>query len=319
MNPKGERVLVTGINGFVGQHVSRYLTQSGYEVWGIGRSAVSVPLENCHYLQCDLLNDELDDWLRDHRPQYLIHLAAENDISASWRDPVHTLESNSLATAKLLQAIKRSKVDFKKIVLAGSAYEYDTEQKLPITEESPLHPQSPYAWSKYLQSSIGQMYGELYGFPIIVARMFNLIGPGARGGVLPQLVKEIVQLEKGKREDPIGVGQLNVERDFLDVRDAVAALSQLLSVPGSSFEVFNICTGKPLSIQNLVDHLRKHTTSNFEVSIDPSLNRPNDPLKVYGNNDKLKNRLNWKPEFTLDTTISDLFSEFRKDEKKGEE
>ena len=198
-------------------------------------------------------------------------------------------------------------------LVVGSSEEYGKvrEDELPITEENPLRPMSPYGVSKVTQDLLAYQYHESFGIDLVRTRAFNHTGP-RRGEVFvtSNFAKQIAEIEAGKREPMIMVGNLEAQRDFSDVRDVVKAY--LLAIEKcESGEVYNICSGHAIRIQELLDRLLDLTDVAVEVKQDPARMRPSDVMVLQGSAEKFKKATGWKPEIPFDQTLRDLLDFWR--------
>lgn len=307
------KVCITGINGFVGEHMAQYLFHKDIQVLGIGRrDSPRIKDRRLSYEKCDLLDlDNLTQLFQQHKIQYIIHLAADNNARNSWDSPIGIVQYNMKGAENLLEAVRQTQhLWIKGILMIGSAHEYGINNvNEALTEISPEAPLNPYGWSKLLQTKLSQMYAELYSLPIIVARTFNLVGPGITSGVCSQLAQQVVEMERGKRNPKLTVGNLDIQRDFLDVRDAVHAYWSLLQKDTIHLgALFNVCKGSTSKIKDIVHYLNKHSTCTFSIVQDPTLLRSNDPLVISGDNRKLYSSTGWQPSFTLETTMQDILT-----------
>ncbi|MBP1966998.1 GDP-mannose 4,6-dehydratase [Paenibacillus aceris] len=307
-------VLLTGINGFVGQHMAAFLFAQNMNVLGIGRST-SCPLQHAHlqYVSGDLTQVSfVKQLLQDHKVTYIIHLAGVNDVNISYASPAEVIHANAWGTLNILEAVRTCPDKHLRACLAvGTAYEYKLQDE-PLTESSQLQPVSPYAWSKQLMSSLMQMYGRVYSIPTVVARTFNLIGPGPAAGVCAQLAKQVARMEKGLIPPKLVIGNMDVQRDFLDVRDAVAAYFSLLQVAaGSPGEIYNVCSGTAYTIRAIVSLLEQYASVPFEVSIQEHLLRRQEASVVLGDAAKLKDASGWEPIIPWQQSILDTLNYYR--------
>jgi len=244
------RILITGVNGFVGSHLSDLILQNDYgEITGLIRTK-NANLENIAHIRdkINLIVSDITDYhsvskaINEAEPDIIFHLAAQSFVPASWRAPIETMNANVMGSLNLFEAVRNSKVE-PRIQIAGSSEEYGfvAESELPITEQQELRPLSPYGVSKAAMDLLGYQYNKSYGLKVIRTRAFN--HTGARRGevfVCSDWSKQIVEIEKGKKKPVMFVGNLEPKRDFTDVRDIVKAywLAVEKCEPG---EVYNIC------------------------------------------------------------------------------
>ncbi|NOV04265.1 GDP-mannose 4,6-dehydratase [Paenibacillus planticolens] len=310
-------VLLTGINGFVGQHMAACLFTHNMNVIGVGRrSDCLLQHHRLHYVCGDITQAAtITKLLQEHPITHIIHLAGANDVSASYADPVQTLYTNAWCTLHMLEAVRSTSArSIQGFLSVGTAYEYDFHSVpfAPLTETSPVGPVSPYAWSKQFMTSLIQMYGDVYAIPAFAARTFNLIGPGNATGVCALLARQVAMMEKGHLPPKLVVGNTAVKRDFLDVRDAAAAycsLMQLTAAPPGS--LFNVCSGTAYPISDIVDLLQQYAAIPFEVATHERLFRPNDPPLIQGDNAKLRSATGWQPTLSLAQSVCDTLNYYR--------
>lgn len=311
---KGGNVLITGVNGFLGRHMARLLLEQNFTVWGIGRRRHSVIRHpNFYYTPCDLCDSQqIFQWMAQHEVQYIIHLAAETDIRRRPDNPLRLLEMNGLGTGRLLEAVRRNPdMKVKGILLAGSAYEEICKGENNDVEYGGALPCNWYGFSKWLASSLGQMYAQLYGLPVVIARTFNVIGPGAEAGVCPSLARQVAEMERGLRPNRLVVGNLELERDFIDVRDVATAYWSLLHSPFRPGEVYQVASGNVRKIREIVDILRRHAQCSFDVTVDEALMRPGDPKSLRGNNEALRKITGWRPQWPFEQSVLDVLNDMR--------
>ena len=293
------RALVTGSLGFAGTHLCAHLRASGDDVIGADRD------------DADLTEpDAADRLFRAHEPEVVYHLAGAADVARSWRDPVGTWAANATATLYLLEAARAHGV--RRVLVVSSADVYGTveEHELPLTEDSPLRPTSPYAASKLAAEQLARQAWLGHGLETIRVRAFNHIGPGQSPNfVAPALAMAIAHNElTGGTEIP--TGNLTPRRDFTDVRDVARAYRRLMSdgVPG---DVYCVCSGRAIAIQELADRLLAMTDAPMELVTDPSRHRPVDIPVLRGDSSKLQAATGWEPHHDIDDTLRDLLEECR--------
>ena len=299
-----KRVLVTGADGFVGRHLSKELTDSGYEVFNTDRFGS---------LKMDILNyDETRFVLEKLRPDYIFHLAAVAYVPSSWQDPELVIKTNTIGTLHLFDAVRSVGIN-PTIQIAGSSEEYGLvlPDELPIKETNPLRPLSPYAVSKIAMDYLAYQYFKTYGMKIIRTRAFNHEGYG-RGEqyVTSTFCKQVVQIEKGLIPPIIYHGDLSSERDFTDVRDMVRAyrLAAELGIPG---EVYNIGSGEKHTIQEVLDIVMKMSYVPVTDDIDFKRMRPSDVKVLQCDHSKFSNITSWTPVYNLEETLSECLRYWR--------
>jgi GDP-4-dehydro-6-deoxy-D-mannose reductase len=306
VEPAGDRLmraLVTGAHGFVGTHLVRHLTEAGDEVTGLDRhSARAVDITDA---------DATREAVADAAPEVVYHLAGWANVGTSWAHPVEVFQANAVGTLHVLLACRDAGV--RRVLVVGSADLYGKVEpdELPLTETSPLRPTSPYAASKAAAEDLALQAHLGFELETVCARPFNHLGPGqSEGFVAPGLAARIARAERdGQRSIP--VGNLSARRDFTDVRDVVRAYRLMIerAAPG---EVYNVCSGVDVSIDDLATRLLGLAGGDLELETDPELLRPVDLPVLRGDATKLTEATGWTPEIPLEQTLSDLLADMRR-------
>ena len=315
---KKKVAFITGITGFAGSHLAELLLKKGYEVHGLCRwrsrtENIEKIKNKLHLIEGDLLDSHsLQKALMDVRPELVFHLAAQSFVPASWTSPAVTLEINVVGSCNLFEAIRAAKID-PAIQIACSSEEYGLvkPEEVPIKETNPLRPLSPYGVSKLAMDYLGYQYFKSYGMRIIRTRGFNHTGP-RRGEVFAEssFAKQIAEIEKGKKEPVILVGNLEAKRDYTDVRDMVNGYF-LAATKGKPGEVYNICSGRAVKISEVLDILLKMSRVKTKIVQDPTRMRPSDVPILQGDCSKFKRRTGWEPKIPLQKTLKDLLNYWR--------
>jgi GDP-4-dehydro-6-deoxy-D-mannose reductase len=313
------RVLITGFTGFVGSHLAEYLVaREDVEVFGTHRwrsrmDNVEHLRDRVRFVECDLREPgAVRRVLRDVRPQRIFHLAAQSYVPTSWLTPAETLSVNVLGQLNLFEAMRELDLPAR-IHIAGSSEEYGLvlPDEIPIREDSPLRPLSPYAVSKVAQDMLAYQYWQSYRFHVVRTRGFNHTGP-RRGEVFvtSNFARQIAQIEKGVREPVVSVGNLDSIRDFTDVRDMVRAywLSLERGKPG---EVYNICSGRGYSARQVLDILLGLAQVKVTIQEDPARMRPSDVTLLVGDCSKFRSATGWQPTIPFEVTLKDLLEHWR--------
>jgi len=313
------RVLITGISGFAGSHLAdHFLEQGRHDVYGTikwrsDRENIRHIENKLRLIECDIKDSfSMKAALETAQPDHIFHLAAQSYVPYSWSVPQETLQTNIIGELNLFEGVRALKID-PMILIAGSSEEYGLvyPDEVPITEDNPLRPLSPYAVSKVAQDMLGYQYYKSYGMKIIRTRAFNHTGP-RRGGVFvtSNFARQLIEIEREKREPVLHVGNLDAVRDFSDVRDVVRAYALALQ-KGTPGEVYNIASGRGIKIKDLLNKLIALSRIDLRVKQDPTRMRPSDVELLIGSAEKFQKATGWKPEITFEQTLKDLMDYWR--------
>jgi GDP-4-dehydro-6-deoxy-D-mannose reductase len=312
--------LITGITGFAGSHLADYLlTLKDVQVFGITRWRSRT--ENVEHLkgritllECDLRDAfSVREVLRKTKPDRIYHLAAQSYVPMSWVAPSETLTTNLIGEVNIFEALRQEAMPDARIQLACSSEEYGLvlPSEVPIKETNSLRPLSPYGVSKVAQDFLGYQYHMSYRMFIVRTRGFNHTGP-RRGEVFvtSNFAKQIAEIEKGKKEPVIYVGNLDAVRDFTDVRDTVRGYYMSLE-KGEPGEVYNICTGKGYKVREMLDILLSFSKVKITTKQDEKRMRPSDVELLVGDRTKFEKQTGWKPVIPFEKTMEDLLHYWR--------
>jgi GDP-4-dehydro-6-deoxy-D-mannose reductase len=311
------RTLITGAGGFVGGHLCSYLL--AHTDWELVGTVYPAPVEDprprprLRQVHADLRDaQEVTDLVASLKPDVVFHLAAQSVPSISFADPWDTLENNIRAQLNVLEAVRRLSQPVR-VVVIGSNEEYGPPgpEELPLTEESPLRPSSPYAVSKVAQDFLGLQYYLSYGVEVVRLRPFNHTGPGQSPRfVVPAFASQVARVEGGLQEPVVRVGNLEVSRDFTDVRDIVCAyhLAAVEAVPG---EVYNLASGRPQSVRGLLETLLSFSTAEIRVEVDADRYRPTSAPVIYGSAGRFHQQTGWEPRIPFEQTLRDVLEYWR--------
>jgi len=303
-----QRALVTGCNGFVGHALVERLVAGGFEVHGTDRVAGDEAFHGESVAVGDLTSAEfVSHAIEATTPDCIVHLAAQSSVRRSFDEPVSTLSDGTLPALHVLNHLRvtNSKA---RVLLIGSADEYGTVAagNLPLAESAPVNPESPYALAKAIQNQFGRMFASLYGVDAVMTRSFNHTGPGQRDAfVLSNFARQVAEIRRGRREPVIDVGNLEVRRDFLDVRDVCDAYVVLLK-KGRSGESYNVCSGNSYRIRDLLDQLCALAGVQVKVHVDHARLRPVDMPELRGDPSKMREHTGWKAKIPIQETLKSL-------------
>jgi GDP-4-dehydro-6-deoxy-D-mannose reductase len=316
------KAFITGATGFVGTHLADFLACQGIEVWGTSRSEVSKVSHSGKWnlLRLDLSDEEAMIKTFNHlQPDMIFHLAGQSSVRASWDHKLETFDANVMLTIRLLESIRKSTAKDATVLTVGSSEEYGEarQEEIPIREETPLRPISPYGVSKAAVYLLARQYYLTSGMRVIHVRPFNHIGPGQRPGfVTSDFAKQISEIEAGFRPPVMEVGNLTAERDFLDVRDIVRAY-YMIALKGKSGEVYNVCSSTPVKIQSILDFFISKSKVKIEVRQNEKLFRPVDFPRYIGSNKKLTSELDWVPTVPLEDSLMAILTHWRNAVRTG--
>lgn len=298
-----QKVVITGVNGFVGKHLVRELKDHNIEVIGVDRSEM-VDSSIANLLSDYIVADLAVGWPKIDAVTAVIHLAGLAAVGPSFDSPQDYININSAIFTNMAEHFLAS-MDKPRIVVVSSGAIYDPKQQLPLTEESTVGFTSPYAVSKVLVENQCAYYRSR-GLDCIVARPFNHIGPGQRPGfLLPDLHRQLGSINNEKLQ----VGDLTTQRDYTDVRDVVRAYRLLATSKKLTHPIYNICSGISRSGNEILKTLQ--ATMHKEgvgAVVDRAKLRPNDPKEIVGSSGRLRDDTGWQPEISLEQTIIDFTS-----------
>lgn len=299
------RVVVTGVNGFVGRHLARELAGHGHEVLGVGHEEGARAEGLADYRAHDLLTG----WPRGIDADAVVHLAGLSAVGPSFTDPQRYLEQNSAMVTNVGEALVRSGSSARVLVVSSGAV-YDAHQDLPLTETSRIGHTSPYVVSKLLvEHQVAYYAGR--GLDTVVVRPFNHIGPGQGSGFLvPDLYDAAGRAVAG--DGVLRVGDLETRRDYTDVRDVARAYRLLLEADVLEHRLFNVCSGRSWSGRELYELIAAAAAlEGLTAEIDPARIRPGDPREVVGSAERLRDAVGWEPEIDVATSVGDFVAAAR--------
>jgi GDP-4-dehydro-6-deoxy-D-mannose reductase len=315
-----KRVLITGIAGSGGSYLAEYLArhQPKVEIHGLCRWHSTTQLSNLSAIrdrvqlhECDLLDfSSIVNALRKSQPDAVFHLASHANVRASFEVPLSVMQNNVMSTANLLEATRSEGIKpWFQLCSTSEVYGQVAPNEVPITEQNPLRPASPYAVSKVTQDLLGQTYFLSYGLPVIRTRMFAYINPRRADLFATSFARQVVEIERGERKELLH-GNLDSVRTLIDVRDAMEAYWLALA-HGEPGEIYNIGGQTSISVGDFLELLRKKSRVKFEARQDPSLLRPSDVTLQIPSTRKFETITNWKPRYTFEESVDLLLEYFR--------
>ena len=304
-------VLVTGASGFAGSHLVQLLSTS-HAVVGWARSAPPAEIAAlAKWQSVDLLDrDAVTAAVHELNPSAIFHCAGLPQVAESWADTAAPLAVNVLGTHRLLEAV-RLLGSACRILVTGSAHVY-APSSAPIAEDETLRPASPYALSKLAQEQLALMAAAEDGLQVIVTRSFNHTGPRQKPSfVAPSIARQIAAIERGAMDPVIRVGNLEAQRDLLDVRDAVRAYAALIDA-GTPGTVYNVASGVGRPVRAVLDALVSRARVPIRIETDSARMRANDIPILIGDASRLRDATGWEPKISFDQMLDDLLGYWRR-------
>lgn len=312
------KIVITGAAGFVSRYFMELLRieEPGAEVLALDRRMEKFDVHAFPGLLVSAASIDLSDKALLHevlakfQADFILHLASASSVAKSWEQPAEIFGNNTGILLNLLEYL-RTKQPHCRMLITGSSEQYgkiDTSQ-LPLTEETVLSPLSPYAVAKSSEEMLAKLYVKGYGLDIIMTRSFNHIGPGQRPDfVIPSFARQLVKIAADHTIPTVlSTGDLSVVRDFSDVRDVARAYLLLLQ-KGRKGEVYNVCSGKGIVLQDILSLMSAILHIQVSTITDPALIRPVENKQLTGSFFKINKDTGWQPEITLEQSLADILN-----------
>ena len=334
-----DKILISGVNGFLGSHLTDYCIKHGKKVYGIdlpdrplknlshytqGKllfstdekikmfdKSIQIPTssEDFIFIEGDLNNAELlEKIIKKTNPKYIFHFGAQPLVIPSWEDPVTTIKTNVIGTINIFEAIKKHKIKTRVIVACTSA-EYGTTTSInrPLKETDPLLAIHPYGISKIATELLARQYYINFGIEAINIRFFNQTGPRKIGDACADFISKIAKIELELTEPIIEVGNLNPYRDFTGIRDSLNAI-WLAATKGKPGETYNVCSSKKIQIRQILNIALSFSSKKIEVRENTTKKlRKTDEDIILGDNSKIKKELGWDVSTPFKETLKDMY------------
>jgi GDP-4-dehydro-6-deoxy-D-mannose reductase len=311
------RALITGGTGFVGAHLVRFLKAQGTQIAVLASGdEFPAPDPGVQFNRVDIRKaDDVCSVVREFRPTEIYHLAGVSSIPLSWRNPSLTFEVNVVGAYNLFEAGMGLAAP-PRILNVSTAQVYAPSASV-LTEASLVGPGNPYAASKAMSELLSVQYSKALSGGVITARSFNHSGPGQRPDfVLSSIAKQFAEMGEGQRAPKLVVGNVDVVRDFTDVRDVVRAYLALVE-KGRIGEVYNICSGFGVRLADIIAKFAFISETAVTMETDPVRLRPGEVSTVVGDSTKIRRETRWSPQIPLEKTIQDLLDFWRVSVQRG--
>lgn len=308
------KALITGINGFAGSYLAEALLKAGYSVIGLVQpgtslSNISAIKDRLSLFEVDLLaQNDLGNIISKISADVVFHLAGASSVKESFEQPSKYFEVNVIGGLNLLASCKKALPKSRILLItSGEVYGESLGSGEKTNESAPLIPKSPYAASKAALDMLGRIYHESSGQDIIIARPFNHIGNRqADMFFVPAVARQVAEIVNKKRPNVIELGDIDVYRDFTDVRDMAQAYIALAQkgIPGKAY---NICSGNRYLLRDIVNELIRISGIKIEIRIDPARLRKSDIKDIRVDNSLLIKETGWKPRIRIEDSLSDIY------------
>lgn len=306
------RILITGINGFIGYWLTQHLLNEGQTVFGVSRTSNAIDKRVKMYQGNVLDQSELKRIVQQSKPHVIYHLAAQSNIPYSFSNPQETVNVNINGTLTVLECVRLICPKARLISVGSSAeYGWTAQSNQLLKEDAELRPSSPYAITKVAQGNLVQMYRKGYGLRCTHVRPFAIIGPRKTKDAVSDFARGIVAVERGKKKT-IAVGDISQTRDFMDVRDAVRALA-IVAEKGTSLPVVNICSGKGTTLAAVLQQLLPFAKTKVIIRKDSERKRAIEDSVLVGDPHLLQS-LGFTPAFPMQKTLGDTLAYVRREE-----
>jgi GDP-4-dehydro-6-deoxy-D-mannose reductase len=310
-------VLITGATGFSGSFLVEHYASAGWVVVGTHLGAPEFSPDQAHgdisLRSIDLRDCQaVRDLVFDVRPDLVVHLAAQSSVSMSWERPMETITDNATMQYAVLEALVGTDIGAR-VITIGSADEYGSvnAEENPVSEERELRPASPYGLSKVVQDLMARQYWEIHGLDVVRTRPFQQAGPRrADKFVAGSFARQVSEIALGVRDPVIRVGNIDLARDFVDVRDVARAYA-LLAELGESGAVYNIASGVPHTLRHMLELMLEGASVSAEIRDDPGRQRVQEAPLLTGDASKLRSTTGWRPQFSFEQSVLDTLTYWR--------
>lgn len=311
------KILVVGDTGFVAGYLLPALKKELpiCSLYGMSRQTTGNSDVPVHHFAGDVTSaSKVAEIVENVLPDAIINLSSFSSVGKSWTDPVACHQVNYMGMLNLCLAIVKHAPAVKLIHISSfEVYGGGEDPSICYSESSFINPQSPYAVSKAASEFLVRQYGISHGLHYTILRPSNHTGPGRKPYyVLSSFAKQLAEIKRGPRQPVLRAGNLNVHRDFLDVRDVVQAYISILMSNRVDQQIFNVCSGNNYSLSWLLDYMINTAGVNVKIEIGPNRYRPADATYIRGSNSKIKNTIGWQPKIPIETTLQDLLAFWEK-------
>ena len=301
-----KKVLIFGVGGFVGNYLAAEFKNHGYDVYGSDRVGIQDSPDMDGTYVCDLSDtDRVKSIVTAVRPTHIVNLAAISNVGLSWKIPRTTVEVNVSGALNILEAVRDNDLDTK-VLLIGSSEEYDITDG-PMNEDTKLNASNPYGISKVMLEQFSAVYRDYYGMKVYHVRAFNHTGVGQSDNfVIPSWCKQAAEISCSGQPGIMRVGNLEVSRDFSNVKDVVRAYRMIIESDNCK-EIYNVGNGQSIPLRELLEYITSLSDQPITIETDPKLVRPVENPVIWCDHSKITRELGWNPEYNIFETAKELY------------
>lgn len=307
-----KKALIFGMDGFVGKYLADELIRNEYEVYACSRFGNHNNKYDGRY-SCDLNNsDQVKNVIAEVAPTHIINLAGQSNVGVSWRIPKLTIETNVCGAINIIEAVHECELNCS-ILMIGSGEEYDISND-KLSEKSFLKASNPYGISKMMLENFCEIYRKRYNMNIHFVRPFNHTGIGQTDNfVIPSWCKQVSAITKSGKSGKLYVGNLDIIRDFSNVKDVVRAYRIVMESSDCDI-VYNIGSGKSVSLKEILNYVISLSNQEISVNTDPKLLRPIENPIICCDISLINSKLGWKPEYDIFDTVKEIYDYYMQKE-----
>jgi GDP-4-dehydro-6-deoxy-D-mannose reductase len=304
------RILITGGTGFVGRHLIQFLKSHKSRIAVLASGGSSAPEPDVDYYEVDIRDrGAVRSVVQKVEPNEIYHLAAVSTVDTSWSNPQLTYEVNVFGANNLFSAAM-SLPSPPRILNVSTSQVYAPSSR-PLNEDSLIRPENPYAASKAMAELLIVGYQRHEAGGIVTARAFNHTGPGQPPNfVLPSIAKQFAEIEAGRQPPKLTMGNVEVKRDFTDIRDVVRAYKMLLD-QGRAGEIYNVCSGSAIRLADIIQMFQSISGVKVNIETEAARVRRNDVPQICGDPKKIREAIGWSPQISVQETLAVLIDYWR--------
>ncbi|WP_029323470.1 GDP-mannose 4,6-dehydratase [Butyrivibrio sp. AE3004] len=311
-----KKVLIFGAEGFAGGYLADEFKEHGYTVYGSGLTDIKDTSNMDGTFHCDITDpDRVREIVSSVNATHIVNLAAVSNVGQSWKIPQTTVDVNVNGALNILEAVRENNYDTK-ILLIGSSEEYNSAEG-PMDETRELGGSNPYGVSKVMLEKFSSIYRDYYGMKVYHVRAFNHTGIGqGENFIIPSWCSQAADISLSKKPGVMRVGNLDLSRDFCNIRDVVRAY-RLIIESDDCHEIYNVGSGQAVPLRKILEYIISLSDQPITIETDPELIRPSENPVTWCDHGKITEKLGWEPQYTIFDTVREVFDYYANRENKS--